>query len=289
VFSAMKGWFNGECGVMPDGYCAWRSGFVSGPGSDYSVGSKSAQYYGLCSVRKECCKTLHIRAERTTLVLHQIDTRNNRPVYKHTRGKEEFCIHYEKQWMGTNCKTGNSEKVEMVSKANVDCPDQIDAGEWYHPIRPDWDDIRALSFSCGSKLRECCQYIRYEKGVLEQYGTFNNRPVYTDKDKKYCMFYHRKQWMVVVDCNLFFVNDWWKNMNNNKGVVLLSKANVDCPDQIVGDMYWYTPDGIKTDVSYPCDMLSTTTAMPTKPIKPVKPAKKLLSKSFGNVLPFGGF
>ena len=50
VFSAMKGWGRGECGVMPDQFCAQRSGFVSGPGSDYSVGSKSAQYYGLCSV-----------------------------------------------------------------------------------------------------------------------------------------------------------------------------------------------------------------------------------------------
>merc|ERR1711962_115318 len=116
----------------------------------------------------ECCKTLHsVREEFKTAVFQQIDTHNNRPVYKDKDSKRDDCLFYEKQWMVTTCeafkkdKTGKSEKVQMVSKSNVDCPNQIDAGEWYHPIRPDWDDIRALSFSCRSKLRECCRYLRY--------------------------------------------------------------------------------------------------------------------------------
>ena len=48
----MKGWSGGECGVTPNNFCKIGSGLVSGPGSDYSPGSKSAQYYGLCSVPK---------------------------------------------------------------------------------------------------------------------------------------------------------------------------------------------------------------------------------------------
>merc|ERR1712080_124677 len=53
VFTAMKGHSVGECGVMPDRCCADRSGFVSGPGADYSVGSYTSQYYGICGVPRE--------------------------------------------------------------------------------------------------------------------------------------------------------------------------------------------------------------------------------------------
>merc|ERR1711962_1755857 len=38
---------------MPERVCVERSGFVSGPGGNYSSGSKSAQYYGLCSKARE--------------------------------------------------------------------------------------------------------------------------------------------------------------------------------------------------------------------------------------------
>merc|ERR1719334_345123 len=50
VFSANKGWSGGECGVVLNSINCNGKGLVSGPGSDYSSGSKSAQYYGLCSV-----------------------------------------------------------------------------------------------------------------------------------------------------------------------------------------------------------------------------------------------
>jgi len=52
VFTDMKAWRDGKgvCGVMKDYWCAQRIGFVSGVGSDYSVGSYTAQYYGLCAI-----------------------------------------------------------------------------------------------------------------------------------------------------------------------------------------------------------------------------------------------
>merc|ERR1711962_1278447 len=52
VFRGMKGWNYGECGTMPDDSCAKRSGFVSGPGVDYTVGSMTAQYFALCGITK---------------------------------------------------------------------------------------------------------------------------------------------------------------------------------------------------------------------------------------------
>merc|ERR1719414_2022284 len=144
---------------------------------------------------------------------------------------------------------------------------------------------KAFSFSCGSTYTECCKYLRHDKRVfkpLSRPKTFNNRPWYADESREYCLIYYRKQWMVV-NCK-FFAHFW----NNIKGVVLLSKANVDCPDQIIGDMHWYTADGNKTDVSYSCDMLSTTPAKPVKeplkPAKPLKPSKKLLSKPFKDLV-----
>jgi len=209
-------------------------------------------------------------------------------------------------WHLKKDKTGHSERVNLLSKANVDCPDQIEVGHWYDPKygTDRLTEEKALSFSCGSTYKECCRYLRHDKGVFKPNSrpkTFNNRPMYVDENREYCIIYYRKQWMVV-NCKLFFSVDFW---NNSKGVLLLSKANVDCPDQIVGDMHWYKSDGNKTDVSYSCDMLSTTPAKPVKesvkpvkepvkpvkPVKPVRPAKKLLPKSFTDDFRpvFGGY
>merc|ERR1712227_505986 len=53
VFSAESGGVN--IGVMPYSYSVSGSGFVSGPGTDYSVESKLAQYYALCSLPRDGC------------------------------------------------------------------------------------------------------------------------------------------------------------------------------------------------------------------------------------------
>ena len=52
VFLEVQNWSYAPCGAMPERFCVARSGFVSGPGSDYSKESKSAQYYGLCSIQR---------------------------------------------------------------------------------------------------------------------------------------------------------------------------------------------------------------------------------------------
>ena len=50
LFVATKGWNGGaECGVLEGRYCAIVSSYTSGPGSVYSVSTRSAQYYGLCA------------------------------------------------------------------------------------------------------------------------------------------------------------------------------------------------------------------------------------------------
>jgi len=59
------------CGVMPYDFCASESGHVSGPGSDYSSGSKSAQYYGLCAIPRDvspcyCCPPPSTTTSTTT-------------------------------------------------------------------------------------------------------------------------------------------------------------------------------------------------------------------------------
>merc|ERR1719228_1086972 len=52
VFLEVQNWSYAPCGAMPERFCVARSGFISGPGSDYSKESKSAQYYGLCSIQR---------------------------------------------------------------------------------------------------------------------------------------------------------------------------------------------------------------------------------------------
>merc|ERR1719394_90458 len=207
----------------------------------------------------ECCKTMHLAEDNVAsraLVFEQTSTQNNRPVYKFVHnGKDELCTHYGEQWMITTCeafyknKTDNSRDLMLLSEANVDCPHQVEVGDWYDAERPDHENISGLSFSCGSKYTECCNDLRYDEGVFKSYRkTFNNRPYYSDEKREYCMYYFRKQWIVRY-CNTF-VDDW---KNSGKGVVLLSKVNVDCPNQIVGDKFWYTLDGRPTkDVSFNC-------------------------------------
>jgi len=56
VFTEVQNWSYAPCGAMPERHCVARSGFVSGPGSDYSKESTSAQYYGLCSIQSSMVK-----------------------------------------------------------------------------------------------------------------------------------------------------------------------------------------------------------------------------------------
>jgi len=203
----------------------------------------------------ECCKTIH--TGRQPYVFHQIDTHNNRPVYKGAdEGDGELCMYYKEQWIITTCeafynnKTENSRWFPMLSKTNVDCPHQVEVGDWYEAARPDHHDAKKLSFSCGSKSTECCKYLRNDNVVFSQGPDyFNNRPSYgervKDKKKNYIL-YLRNQW-IITNCTSAELY----SKNCNKGVLFYSRANVDCPN-LVGDMYWYTPDGKQTNFSISC-------------------------------------
>merc|ERR1712115_146811 len=107
-------------------------------------------------------------------------------------------------WVYKN-KTRNSTTVWLYSGANVDCPHQVEVGDWYNQKEGKKGD---LSFSCGSIYTECCKYLQHDKGVLRTHSrTFNNRPFYIDvENRKYCIFYFRKQW-IVANCKSS-VDDW---------------------------------------------------------------------------------
>merc|ERR1712098_250480 len=121
-----------------------------------------------------------------------------------------------------------------------DCPNQIENGEWYSPDGKQADG----SFSC-----ECCMAIQYAGRAYYLEDMHNKRPFFKDSKDEYCIYYG-KQWMVRT-CAAFYKHG--DNLYEFDGVELLNKANVDCPDQIGGDMCWYTPDGKEIqEVSFSC-------------------------------------
>jgi len=240
-----KQWMIGKCEAIYKGKTGDSKGvmFLSKSNVDCPNEIKTGDWYypdgkeaQRVSFSCACCETLRFAHS----VVHLADTHNNRPVYKDR--KEEYCVYYGEQWMVRKCKafyedpTGNK-GVVILSKANVDCPNQIETGHWYYPDGKQEDG----SFTC-----ECCKAIQYGKESYFLEDTHNNRPVYKDSKEEYCIYYG-KQWLVR-SCKAFY-----EDKNGKKGVKLLNKANVDCPVQIGGNMYWYTPDGKEIrDVSFSC-------------------------------------
>merc|ERR1712243_232748 len=88
--------------------------------------------------------------------------------------------------------SGNND-VAILSKVDVDCPNQIENGEWYYPNGEQTDG----SFSC-----ECCIAIQYAGRAYYLEDMHNKRPFFKDSKDEYCIYYGKQ--LIVRTCAAFY-------------------------------------------------------------------------------------